>query len=74
MKLSDQVSLVKIWVCVLYCTICFASTAPAQSAGFVDFAARIAGVYDAPVLVCEGGLLNRASGTNYLVQLYAFFR
>ncbi|MBI3416231.1 MAG: PEP-CTERM sorting domain-containing protein [Verrucomicrobia bacterium] len=43
----------------------------AQIVGALNFASRIAGVYDAPVFVCEGGVLGRASGTNYLVQLFA---
>jgi len=44
------------------------STVGALAQGQVNFAGRIAGLYDAPVFLCDGTL---AAGDQYRVQLYA---
>lgn len=51
---------------IAFCSLMVAVGAFAQ--GAVNFAGRVAGVYDAPVSLLGGG---KASGTDYLVQLYA---
>ena len=50
---------------IAFCSLMVAVGAFAQ--GAVNFAGRVVGVYDAPVSVGAG----KASGTDYLVQLYA---
>lgn len=52
---------------IAFCSLMVAVGAFAQ--GSVNFAGRVAGVYDAPVTI-NGGT-GKASGTDYLVQLYA---
>jgi len=46
-------------------------TIGALAQGQVNFAARVVGVYDAPVYLCGVGFGPKLEGNRYLVQLYA---
>ena len=72
MKPNSRKSLAAIGTkCIFFVGIwCFSPTR-LHAQGTVNFAGKVAAVYDAPVFVCENSQLVRASGSRYFVQLYA---